>query len=242
MGPRTGIHKLWSAAIWLGLFLHLPSPDVRAAEGSPGEPSSVSATDQLEEELDEVLVDGRRPSRKASEIISWMRRLVGQFTYEGHVDLTGQGNSDDQRPVQGYGDCVPFGQAPAVQCEISVSWPEVRTDKDEQVPGGLHTLNPAIMLYGLDPYEPGIRFMLVDSRGIAEPALGLLIGDTLVSREPCASEFGNCQRVTRITAELDAKVVEMHIDIYFDYRRMFAYRFLLRRVPAPPTNVPVAPQ
>lgn len=83
--------------------------------------------------------------------------------------------------------------------------------------------------------------MLVDSRGIAEPALGLLIGDTLVAREPCASEFENCQRVTRITAELDAKVVEMHIDIYFDYRRTLAYRFLPHRMPAPPTPVPEVP-
>lgn len=243
MSPRTGIHAIGSAGIALALLLPLSSADLRAAQAPPRETTPASATDQVEEELDEVLVDGRRPSRKASEIISWMRRLVGQFTYEGHVDLAGQGNPDDQQPVQGYGDCVPFGPAPAVQCEIRVSWPEVLAENGESIPGGVSHLDPAMILYGFEPDELGIRYMQVDSKGIAEPGgVGLVIGDTLTSRAPCVNWPGNCQRVARITAEPDLKVIDMRIDFEVDYQRVLGYRFLLRRVPAPPTNVPVAPQ
>jgi hypothetical protein len=84
--------------------------------------------------------------------------------------------------------------------------------------------------------------MLVDSKGMAEPALGLVIGDTMVSREPCANRSANCQRVTRITAEPDLKFIDMHMDIEVDYRRVLAYRFLLRRVSSVPMEMSEAAQ
>jgi hypothetical protein len=155
MGPRTGIHAPGSAGIALALLLLLNNADLRAAQVPPRETTPASATDQVEEELDEVLIDGRRPSRKASEIISWMRRLVGQFTYDGHVDLAGQGNPDDQQPAQGYGDCVPFGPAPAVQCEIRVSWLEVRAENGESIPGAVRELDRQLPAGGADHGRAG---------------------------------------------------------------------------------------
>ena len=196
-------------------------------------PQSESADD-----LDEVLVDGRKPSRKPSEIITWMRRLVGQFTYEGNVDLHGKGLTDDLRPVKGRSDCVPFGPAPAVQCEIRVTWPETKGPNGEAILGGTSMLNPAMILYGFEPDDLGIRYMLVDSKGIAEPALGLLVGDTLTSKEPCVNVPGTCQKITKITAEPEGKLIEMNIDIERDYKRAISYRFVLHRVGAAPIADP----
>jgi hypothetical protein len=191
------------------------------------------------DELDEVLIDGRRPSRKPSEIITWMRRLVGTFTYAGHVDLHGKGEPEDLRPVTGRSDCVGFGPAPAVQCEIRITWPETKGPNGEAVMGGMSALNPAMMLYGFEPDDLGIRYMIVDSKGIAEPALGLLVGDTLTSKEPCVNTPGTCQKITKITAEPDGTLIEMQIDIERDYKRAMSYRFVLHRVGKPQYDNPV---
>ena len=215
-----------------GIFLC--SLRARASESPP-------AASRLEEELDEILVSGERPVRKPSEIITWMRRLVGQFSYEGHVDLRGQGDSADHLPVQGGSICVPFGPAPAVQCEVRVTWPERRGENGEPIPGGVSTLDPGMILYGFEPDELGIRYMLVDNRGFAEPALGLVVGDTLVSRGSCVNMPGNCERIARITAPPDLKMITMQIDIEVDYRKVLGYTFVMRRVTAPPVNVSEAP-
>src|SRR5690606_29088755 len=90
-----------------------------------------------EQDLDEVLVSGARHTRKASEVIAWMRRLTGQFVYEGHVDLRGQDNPEDQRPVRGGAICVGFGPASGVQCEIRVTWPEARGENGAPMLGGV---------------------------------------------------------------------------------------------------------
>lgn len=189
MDTRKSIH-----ARALALMLLLLCLAAFPAEIPQQEPHSDQASERLTE-LGEVLVSGAKPSRKASEILTWMRRLIGQFSYEGHVDLGGQGSLKDQQPVHGVGNCVGFGVAPAVRCEIRVSWPEVRARSGEDVHGGASNLNPAIILYGFEPDELGIRYMLVDSNGVAAPALGLVVGDTLVSRGSCVDQSGNCQRV-----------------------------------------------
>ena len=72
-------------------------------------------------------------------------------------------------------------------------WPEVQACNGKLVPGEVSVLNPAMILYGFDPDELGICYMLVDSRGMAEPALGLVFGNTLVSRQACANQSGNCE-------------------------------------------------
>lgn len=50
--------------------------------------------------------------------------------------------------------------------------------------------------------------MLVDSNGIAEPGgVGLIIGDALTSGAPRVNRPSNCQRVARIAAGPDLKVL-----------------------------------
>lgn len=187
-----------------------------------------------EEILDEVTVSGARPTRQPSEIMLWMRRLPGQFAWEGHVDLRGQGDPEDLRPVSGQADCVGFGPVPAVNCDVRARWPEAVAPDGSALPGGVSNLDPAMILYGFEPDMVGVRWMLVDSKGVAEPAFGLLVGNTLYSRTNCVKTPGNCQRTVRITAKPDLKMVEIDIDIDQDFRKVLAYHFVLRRVPPPP--------
>ena len=73
--------------------------------------------------------------------------------------------------------------------------------------------------------------MLVDSKGIAEGALGKVVGDTLESEAPCVNVPGDCQRIVRITAAADLKVIETQVDIVVDLQRVVRFSFVQKRVP-----------
>jgi hypothetical protein len=231
MDMSTGLKD---ACGFVAVSVLLGGPATAASASQPAAPPPIAAqrTDdpsQLDE-LDAVIVNGQKPSRKPSEILTWMRRLTGQYRYEGHIDLLGNGDPDDMQPVTGSGDCIGFGPAPAVQCEINVRWPETPLRSGEVMLGAVSNLSPAMILFGFEPDERGIRFMLVDNKGIAEPALGLLAGDTLTSTERCVNTPGVCQKTTRITAEPEGKLIEMQIDVETSYRLTTSYRFVLHRV------------
>lgn len=203
-------------------------------------PLATFAAAPPDQQLDEALVEGVKPTRDAQQVINWLARLVGDFTVDGYVDLHGQGKPDDQRQVQGSTTCIGFGPAPAVQCELWVRWPETRGPDGEAVLAGSSTLDPAMMLFGFEPDRIGIRYMLVDSQGIADGALGLVAGDTLVSRAPCVG-IADCQRVTRITAGNDLKVIEMQVDFEVAFSKAATLVFEMKRVPGS-SAVVVAPQ
>jgi hypothetical protein len=181
-------------------------------------------------ELSEVVVSGEKPTRRVAELIPWLRRLLGQYTYEGYVDLGGQGRPEDRRTVAGGGTCVGFGVAPGVQCEIVVRWPEMRGENGEEVMGGVSPLNPAMILYGLEPDELGIRYLQVDNRGLAEGTTGYVIGSTATFRTACVDVAEGCQRITRITAESESKIIDMQVDTEINYELAMRYRFQLTRV------------
>jgi hypothetical protein len=201
-----------------------------ASERRVAQPQQESTPLADEDELDEVLVSGKKAARKPSVILTWMRRLLGTYAYEGIVDLHGKGEPKDFLTARGSGDCVGFGPSPALQCHLDVRWPERKGPNGEAIPGGTPNLSPAMLLFGFEPDELGVRYMLVDSNGFAEPALGLIVGDTLISRAPCVNIPGTCRKTTQITAQPDGKRVEIRIDVEVDYRRVLAYSFLLRRV------------
>jgi len=180
--------------------------------------------------LDDVVVSGEKPTRKVAELIPWLRRLPGQYTFDGFVDLGGKGDPDDRRNVRGIGTCIGFGLAPGVQCEIHVRWPESRGPNGEEIPGGVSALAPAMILYGLEPDEIGIRYLQVDNRGLAEGATGLVTGDTAAFRTPCVDQPTDCQRVVRITAKPESKIVDMQIDTELNLQVALRYRFQLTRV------------
>jgi len=195
-----------------------------------------SARTAKDQELSEVLVSGARikADRNPQSIVNWLKRLVGQFRYSGFVQLSGEGVSPMLLVMDGSSDCRAFGRAPGVHCEINVRWPETHGADGQDVPGGVSTLAPAMVEYGLDTDHLGVRFMQVDNKGYADSGQAYLVGDTLTTTMPCVGLGENCQRVTRINAHPDLKVIEMQVEIEKDSRRRARLRFVLNRVgPAP---------
>ena len=216
---RTGIHVL---GMWL-LALGLSAP--------AAEPRSADKSAQTDLELSQILVEGRKPEKNPQKVIDWMARLVGEFSFEGEVDLHAKGRPQDLHPVRGSGQCIGFGPAPAVQCEINVHWTPVPAEERGKVLGGVSNLEPATMLFGFESDRIGIRYMLVDSSGIADGVLGYVVEDTLISRSPCVNIPGKCERVARITAHSDLKMVDMKIDLVIDDQPAVRFHLVMRRLP-----------
>jgi hypothetical protein len=183
------------------------------------------------------------------------------------VDVHASGNGEDNLPASGRMECIGFGEAPAVQCEFKVRWPEYAGPGGRDIIGGVSTLDPAMMLFGFEPLdpntlgrkkplpvvvfgvlpngppppppdlpdtpeEPGISYVMVDSKGFAELAVGqMLDANTMRSRSRCQSIPGDCERVVRITAAPDLRTVSMNIDLVVDGHDAVAYAFVMHRVP-----------
>jgi hypothetical protein len=212
------------------------------AQGLSAPAAELAQDAQGDDELSEILVEGRKPERNPQKVIDWMARLVGEFTFEGEVDVRARGKPEDLHPVRGSGSCIGFGPAPAVQCEIDVRWTPVPVEDRGKVRGGVSNLRPAQMLFGFESDRFGIRYMLVDSNGIAEAALGYVVDDTLISRAPCVGVPGNCERVTRIRADSDLQMIDLKIDLVIDYEPALRYHFVMRRVPGSKATVVAGPE
>jgi hypothetical protein len=231
MIQRTGVSAIRGLPI--ALFLLLAAVAVHGAQAPASSPVAASSGTAAErdQELSEVLVEGKRtkPVRDPQVIIEWMRRLVGQFRYAGYVELhDAAGKPRGQQSVSGKGDCVAFGLAPGVQCTIKVSWPDAHGDNGQEILGGVSNLEPAMVLYGLDPDELAVHYLLVDNKGVADGGLGYIKGDTMTTTDPCVGIAGNCTRTTRITAQRDGKMVQMQIDIQREGTLAVRYLFVMR--------------
>ncbi len=226
---RAGIHVFASPVLALALAGFVVVASATAAE--PAAPRSAPSS-LPEEELDEVLVNGVRvkPVRDPQQIVNWLKLLVGKFRYFGYVQLRPASGGFDMLQVGGVADCTAFGRAPGVVCTVNVSWPEVHEKNGDEVPGGISTLSPAMVQYGLDPDHFGIRFLQVDNKGFASAGEGYLVADTLSTTTPCADMPGDCKRITSITPRADGKSIEMQTDIELDGRRLVRYKFTLGRV------------
>lgn len=194
-------------------------------------------------ELEEVIVSGERSTRRPGfreyqQPLDWLARMVGRFSVDGHIDLTAQGSPEDILKVDGQVECVGFGVAPGVECELQIRWPERTGPNGEKIPGGVPTLNPAVVLYGFEPVQQGVHYILVDNEGTAVTAVGLhATADTVQSRSQCSVFPGNCERVVRITAGPDLRLIEMRIDLEVDGKKSLRYVFMLHRVPGTPSVV-----
>jgi hypothetical protein len=109
-----------------------------------------------------------------------------------------------------------------------VLWDEVHGPNGEEVPGGVSTLSPAMIQYGLDPDRLGVRFMQVDNRGIAERGNGYLFSDTLATTTPCVG-ISDCQRITKINAHTDGNFIETTIEIKASGRLVARYFLVMTR-------------
>lgn len=203
---------------------------VAAFAADPAAPAPPPAVGSDADELSEVLVSGERATRKVADLIPWIRRLLGEYAIEGHVDLGGKADPEDRRMVRGHGICVGFGVAPGVQCEIHVNWRGPDRPAGTGMLAGVSYLTPAMILYGVEPDDLGIRFLQVDNRGLAEGATGLVVGDTASFTTRCVDAPEGCQRITRITAPPDSKQLAMQVDTTVDGGLVLRYQFELTRV------------
>jgi hypothetical protein len=166
-----------------------------------------------------------------SQVDVWLRRLVGRFSYEGIVDLGAKGNLEDLKSVHGVSDCVAVGAGPGVQCVLNVLWEETWGPMGQERMGGVSNLAPAMSQFGLDLDAVGVRYLLVDGKGIADFAgTGILRGNTATFRMICVNQPSGCQRTTRITARPDSSIVEMRTDFEVFNESRVTYMFSLRRL------------
>lgn len=213
------------AATVLGLAL---VPAISSA-ASPVSPVAEAAAERVEE-LSEVLVSGEKPLNSVKDLIPWIRRLLGRYSLQGYVDVGGKGDPADRRTVRGVGLCMGFGVAPGVQCEIHVVGPQATVDGEASVPESVAALAPAIILYGVEPDDLGIRYLQVDSRGLAEGATGDVVADTATFRTRCVDMAEGCERVTRITAVSEGQVVDVQVDTEVHSQLAARLRFQMTRV------------
>lgn len=200
------------------------------ADGGSGRLSSGSV--QLpEEELEEVLVEGRRPVRNRRLLAQWMDRLVGDFRYEGAVESLDRNGDMVRSEVQGSSSCRRFDRAEAVHCLVNIAWSAVSNadGRSSAVP----TPPPvsAVVVYGVDPARLNIGHLQVDGSGIAIGGKGWLVDDTLVTKAPCA-DFPNCLRVVRLQAPPDAKVISMRVDLERNGQSQVRYDLRWNRQPS----------
>jgi hypothetical protein len=187
------------------------------------------------DQLEDVVVDGSRPTSRTRDLGAWLKRMEGQYRYEDHVDLCGRGNAADQRPVTGDADCfglyVDSGDRfpRSLYCVVRVRWTRVLGENGIPVMGGDPDLLPAVLVYGVNSGLPGIQLMQIDSHGLATQALGTLTGDTLTTKGSCGTGT-SCQKVARITARSDSTDIAMLIDFEIGSRRALRQAFLLHRV------------
>jgi len=150
------------------------------------------------------------------------------------------------RSIKGTGDCVAVGKGPGVQCVLNVFWQdmyEVLMQQSEagaesvdasptgvfELPGGVAYLDPSMALFGLDPGNSAISYLVVDNKGMPEGGPGHVSGNRATFKTTCVNaptllnamkpeEFndrmpGSCLRTIHFDARPDSKVVLVTIDI-----------------------------
>lgn len=157
--------------------------------------------------------------------------------------------------LQGTADCAPVGAGPGIQCIFNIGWTdqfEVNMDPDKgtvgiwNLPGGISYLNPSMMLVGLEPASQGLHLLLVDNKGLPEAAPAQVAGDRATLRAECVNApvlFAamnpeksyerrlpdTCERITRIDAKPDGKVVHMAVEIQINRQMVTQLQMTLRR-------------
>lgn len=226
------------------------------------------------------------PVTDPAEIGVWLRQLAGRYRFEGTIEILGEEASYDYSPhqcgslppppseegdlpiapvpyctqVHGVGDCVAIGSGPGVQCVLDVSWVEqfdVTAEGAFELPGFVPFLSPAMILFGLDPGEAGIRFLLVNHKGLPEGGVGRVAGNRATFHTPCVNgpstllamrprllveerPLQSCVRVIRVDAKPDSSVVHWSMDIEINDRVFTRSEMTLRREQsvAPDTAAP----
>jgi hypothetical protein len=170
------------------------------------------------------------PSGPPTEPDVWLKRLVGRYTFEGMVQigdcapLPSMGAAPPPLPktsctgIKGKGDCVGIGDGPGVQCVLNVAWQDlyqVNFDSGEvsAVPGAVSYLDPAMILFGLDPGNSAIQYLLVNNKGLPEGGPGFNFGNRATFLTRCVNEPVGCRREIRIDAKPESSLLHISIDV-----------------------------
>ncbi len=169
----------------------------------------------------------------------WLQRLAGSFNVEGMTSIPGRADCPDYcKGIKGNASCVAVGRGPGVQCMLNITWEDMfevilySEDPNEptgifELPAGVSYLDPSVALFGLDPGKSAINYLLVDNKGLPEGKPGPINGNRATFRTTCVNTpvllnamkpqrttpYRTCERIIRIDAKADAKVVFVTIDI-----------------------------
>ncbi len=160
-----------------------------------------------------------RRVQMAQDMAAWLPRLVGQFIFEGTVQFMKQADRSPEgnvSEVRGKGDCIAIGDGAGVQCVIHAFWDEEWTSQGNPVEGGVSFLGPASILYGLDINAAKIRYLMLNTNGIAESESGSVAGYTAkwIYETQCEADvMALCRRVTRLRAVPDGRFIQATIEI-----------------------------
>lgn len=245
---------------WLAIPLLVLLFDVRPAAAAGSNPRDTKR------DVSHVVPE---PMTETWQIAAWMRRLAGHYRVDGSVFMLPRtfefrGTDGELREIEfqqrlisakGAADCKAVGTGPGMQCILNVGWlDEFETIMDPDMgpvgvwnlPGGVAYLNPSMMLVGLDPPNKGVRFQLVDSKGLPEGGSGSVAGNRMTLRAPCvnapklfgsmnyAAKFSDrppqtCERIIYIDAKPEASLLNLNIEIELNEELVTQTWLTLRR-------------
>jgi hypothetical protein len=155
------------------------------------------------EQLTPEQVEAQRVQTVA-DMEAWLRRLTGRLRYEGTEEVppefcvTGpRGRSCTRsrpREVRGKWDCVSVGAGPGVHCVFGSTAPRRNVWQPNMDA-------PTMILFGIDPDTPQLRYMRFDEDGIAYEAVGELRGNVAQFRKACRhGPDSGCTEIFKIEA------------------------------------------
>jgi hypothetical protein len=165
--------------------------------------------------------------------------------------------------VKGMADCVAIGAGVGVHCIFNASWsdifdivmPDADAPLDQRtgvfnVPGGASNLAPSMALFGLEPHGAGLRFLLVDSKGLADGTSGAMNGSRAIFVTPCVNAatlfsrmreeridnrpLQTCTQTIRFDARPQARVLNLSVDFEINDEIFTRWELQLRRVDEAP--------
>ncbi len=166
---------------WMDVPIGEPAPDVELAALGPAG----------------VLDEAQRRARLAA-LETWFRRLPGRYRIDGVIEAAVivrieviKGNQPEtllkfttfKEKVSGVADCTAVGEGVGVQCILNATWPTLPDIPMFGPPAHeqLNTLQPAMLVMGLNLDPPGVRALLVTDDSIAHTWAGALTDDILTA-------------------------------------------------------------
>lgn len=195
------------------------------------------------------------PAAGATDPAVWLKRLSGRFRFDGSIvhreiidfeQLNDAPPADAEegevrgaylylpewaQPIEGKGDCIKFSEGAGLQCLLNIAWPEQWRYTGKAQLGGVSDMTPANILLGLAPAvaPDGVRFLLIDKRGLAHPGSLVVAGDSATAKVACVDMPGvqRCDQLLRVTARPDGAVhAELSVTVRFQRSKLERKRFL----------------